>query len=103
MLKDVRIHLDTDEKRQNAREREVAALIMQNVRRNEATFKAYVPSLVKVVKQAQSQHISVFINRFGNINIVRNSFRANWDWECSSLYAINNRKNILIILFYLNN
>lgn len=70
MLKDVRIHLDTDEKRQNAREREVAALIMQNVRRNEATFKAYVPSLVKVVKQAQSQHISVFINRFGNINIV---------------------------------
>ena len=52
MLKDVRIHLDTDEKRQNAREREVAALIMQNVRRNEATFKAYVPSLVKEVKQA---------------------------------------------------
>lgn len=70
MLKDVRIHLDRDDEQQSAHERVLAQRIMKNLRRNEAAFKAFIPSLVPVVKQAKSQNISVFANKFGELNIV---------------------------------
>ncbi|MBU2977954.1 6-hydroxymethylpterin diphosphokinase MptE-like protein [Alteromonas sp. C1M14] len=70
MLKDVRIHLDMDDELQNAHEVRLASRIMSNLRRNEVSFKTFVPSLVSKVKQARSQNISVFANKFGQLNIV---------------------------------
>lgn len=70
MLKDVRIHLDDDEAKQQVHEKQVAELIMKNYRRNQATFQAYIPSLYPTVREARSQNISVFANKRGELNIV---------------------------------
>lgn len=77
MLKDVRIHLDADENRQQELEKALAEKVMRNLRRNQTAFKVFVPSLTSAIQQGESQNISIFTNQNGELNIVNyNSGRA---------------------------
>lgn len=73
MLKDIRIHLDPDEKKQSQLEKSLAERVTQNYRRNLGAFKAYVPNLVTTIEQATALDISIFTNRNGELNIVNYS------------------------------
>lgn len=73
MLKDIRIHLDPDEKKQSELEKKLAERVTQNYRRNFGAFKAYVPNIVDTIVQAATLDISIFTNRNGELNIVNYS------------------------------
>jgi hypothetical protein len=70
MLKDVRIHLDTDEARQHQLEQELASQVIRNSHRNKTAFKTYVPSLANVINHAESENISIFTTKNAEFNIV---------------------------------
>ena len=70
MLKDIRIHLNADEEKQSKLEAKSAERAIRNYRRNQAAFRAFVPSLVNEIKESKSRNISIFTNRNGEFNIV---------------------------------
>lgn len=73
MLKDIRIHLDSDEQKQSELEKSLAERATRNYRRNLAAFKAYVPNLANSIEQSTTLDISIFTNRNGELNIVNYS------------------------------
>lgn len=73
MLKDIRIHLDSDDKRQGELEKQLAEKAITNYRRNLSAFKAYIPNLAQTIEQGKSSNISIFTNSNGEFNIVNYS------------------------------
>lgn len=73
MLKDIRIHLDSNEEKQSELEKQLAEKAIRNFRRNHAAFKAYIPNLADTIEQGKTHDISIFTNRYGEFNIVNYS------------------------------
>ncbi len=92
MLKDIRIHLNADEEKQSKLEAKSAERAIRNYRRNQAAFRAFVPSLVNEIKESKSRNISIFTNRNGEFNIVDYSnghtlYDLDPESECLTQYA----------------
>lgn len=70
MLKDIRIHLASDESEQELLEQELSRHIVANHRRNVMAFARHIPSLVSDVQNVKTQNIAIFANKNGDYNIV---------------------------------
>ncbi len=70
MLKNIRLHIENDEDRQNDLEREFAQQIATFHKDNLEAFRRNIPSLVPTIQGLKSHNISVFVNKWGRVNIV---------------------------------
>lgn len=70
MLKDIRLHLDPDDSKQSALEREHAEAIQQRFRANLRAFNIHIPNLASQLNSIATQNISIFCNQNGQANLV---------------------------------
>ena len=70
MLKNIRLHIEKDEKKQNELEQKLAAAILACQHKNINSFARNIPSLLPVVKHPIMQNHSLFCNKYGELNIV---------------------------------
>ena len=70
MLNDIRLHLDSDEDAQNKAEEALSGLINTLQLKNVNAFQHYVPSVGKVIPQIPFEHLSVFVDKQKQLNIV---------------------------------
>ncbi len=70
MLKDIRIHLASDDGIQEALEQALSKHIVTNHRNSILAFARHIPSLVPQVKKVSTENISLFANKFGEFNLV---------------------------------
>lgn len=70
MLKNIRLHLDTDDDKQAALEQQLSERIALQYKKNTQAFRATIPSLLPLVSNIQTQNIALFCNKFGEHNIV---------------------------------
>lgn len=70
MLKNIRLHIERDEEKQQALEAKLAAHIAANQKNSINAFQRTIPSLVDYISQGRSKNIAIFCNKGGNFNIV---------------------------------
>ncbi|WJG10577.1 6-hydroxymethylpterin diphosphokinase MptE-like protein [Aliiglaciecola sp. LCG003] len=70
MLKNIRLHIEQDEEKQEILETQLAQHIYVTQRESINAFQRQIPSLVPIISQIKSQNISLFCNKFGKFNIV---------------------------------
>ncbi|MDO6709378.1 DUF115 domain-containing protein [Aliiglaciecola sp. 2_MG-2023] len=70
MLKNIRLHIEKDEEKQQELDRSLAATIVEMQRKNINSFARNIPSLVPTIKSTSLQNHSLFNNKYGEINIV---------------------------------
>lgn len=70
MLKNIRLHIETDDSKQQALEEKLAQHISETHEKNINAFQRQIPSLLPLLKNTSSQNISIFCNKFGEYNIV---------------------------------
>lgn len=70
MLKNIKLHIDSDEEHQAELEKALAADLQTTFNENLRAFKSKIPSLEKYVKSAVNQNVSIICNQHGEANIV---------------------------------
>lgn len=70
MLKNIRLHIEKDEQKQDELEAKLAATLQTVHKDNINAFQRNIPSLMPYITQTQSQNLSIFCNKFGHFNIV---------------------------------
>lgn len=70
MLKNIRLHIEQDEDKQNALEEKLAKHIAQTQKDNINAFQRQIPSLLPYLRDSRSQNISLICNKFEKFNIV---------------------------------
>ncbi|GAB5380727.1 MAG: hypothetical protein Alis3KO_21140 [Aliiglaciecola sp.] len=70
MLKNIRLHIDSDEEKQKNLDESLARIILETHGKNINSFERNIPSLLKQVKSPKLQNHSLFYNVFGEVNIV---------------------------------
>lgn len=70
MLKNIRLHIEKDEQKQEELEAKLAESLQTVHKDNINAFQRHIPSLIPYVTQIKSQNLSIFCNKFGQFNIV---------------------------------
>lgn len=70
IINDIRIHLHEDEELQKAIEAENAQVLTKKYKKGLQTLRANMPQLASTIENERSSNISVFCNKFGELNIV---------------------------------
>ena len=70
MLKDIRLHIHSDEALQTQIEEDFARQIRETHAKNVEAFKRNIPSLSPFIQNLRSKNISTFCNQFGEANLV---------------------------------
>lgn len=70
MLKNIKLHLDSDEDKQLLLDAELARHIAKTHKKNVYAFAKSMPSLVDIVTTVDNGYVSVFINKYGDVNLV---------------------------------
>lgn len=70
MLNDIRLHIDDDDEIQSQNERKLARHIHSIENKNIEALRLHVPSLSKHMANLPNHYLSVFIDKFENINLV---------------------------------
>ncbi|WP_299074835.1 6-hydroxymethylpterin diphosphokinase MptE-like protein [uncultured Paraglaciecola sp.] len=70
MLKNIRLHLDQDETKQEQIEQSVSVDIQSRYQNNLRAFRFHIPSVLPYIEHIKSQNISIFVNKFGQYNMV---------------------------------
>ncbi|GAA6185410.1 6-hydroxymethylpterin diphosphokinase MptE-like protein [Aliiglaciecola sp. NS0011-25] len=70
MLKNIRLHIEKDEEKQEKLDQKLAATIVDMQHKNINSFTRNIPSLVPTLKSTSLQNHSLFSNKYGEINIV---------------------------------
>jgi hypothetical protein len=70
MLKNIRLHIEKDEQKQAELDKKLAAHILTTHNSNLNAFQRNIPSLLPYVKNTDLANHSIFINKYGENNIV---------------------------------
>jgi hypothetical protein len=70
MLKNIRLHIEKDEQKQAELDEKIAAHILTTHNGNLNAFQRNIPSLLPYVKNTDLANYSIFINKYGENNIV---------------------------------
>ena len=70
IINDIRIHLHADEEIQKSIEAENAEALIKTYKKGLQTLKINMPQLAFLVENERSSNISVFCNKFGELNII---------------------------------
>lgn len=70
MLKNIRLHIEKDDEKQEALEAKLAATLQTVHKDNINAFQRNIPSLMPYINQTQSQNLSIFCNKLGHFNFV---------------------------------
>ncbi|AWB67782.1 hypothetical protein C2869_15715 [Saccharobesus litoralis] len=70
MLKNIRLHVETDEEKQNKIESELSHEIERIYKNNLVAFQQHAPSMEPYVKNLKASNIAIFCNKNGDHNIV---------------------------------
>ena len=70
MLKDIRIHLASEDSVQEELEQALSKHIVTNHRNSILAFARHIPSLLPQVKKVSTENISLFANKSGEFNLV---------------------------------
>jgi hypothetical protein len=70
MLKNIRLHIEKDEQQQAKLDEKLAKLIIETHSSNINAFQRNIPSLLPYVQNTDLANYSVFVNRYGENNIV---------------------------------
>ncbi|MEP0177521.1 MAG: 6-hydroxymethylpterin diphosphokinase MptE-like protein [Paraglaciecola sp.] len=70
MLKNIRLHIEKDEQKQARLEDQLANHILETQHANLNAFQRNVPSLINYIKSTDLANYSLFINKYGEHNIV---------------------------------
>lgn len=70
MLKNIKLHLDSDEDKQLLLDGELARHISKTHRKNVYAFAQSMPSMMDIVTTEDKGYVSVFSNKHGDINLV---------------------------------
>ncbi|WP_053084503.1 6-hydroxymethylpterin diphosphokinase MptE-like protein [Catenovulum maritimum] len=70
MLKDIRFHVEKDEKKQLVLEQKLSSHIQMVHKKNLTAFARHIPSLIPSVQNISSQNIAVFANKESQYNFV---------------------------------
>ncbi|MDO6476477.1 DUF115 domain-containing protein [Alteromonas sp. 1_MG-2023] len=70
IINDIRIHLHADEEIQKSIEAENAETLIKTYKKGLQTLKINMPQLASLVENERSSNISVFCNKFGELNII---------------------------------
>jgi hypothetical protein len=70
MLKNIRLHIEKDEQKQTELDEKLAGHILTTHNSNLNAFQRYIPSLLPYVKNTDLANHSIFINKYGENNIV---------------------------------
>ncbi|WP_133469235.1 6-hydroxymethylpterin diphosphokinase MptE-like protein [Paraglaciecola marina] len=70
MLKNIRLHIEKDEQKQAQLENELANHILKTQQANVNAFQRNVPSLLNYIESTDLANFSLFINQYGEHNIV---------------------------------
>lgn len=70
MLNNIRLHLENDEEKQLLLEQKLSDHITETYKKNINCFQRQIPSLLTYINNPILKNISVFCNKFGDINIV---------------------------------
>lgn len=70
MLKDIRLHLEKDNTKQEKLEKKLAEHIAVTQRKNINSFQRNIPSILPYVESPKLQNYALFCNKFGEFNIV---------------------------------
>ena len=70
MLKNIRLHLEKDEEKQQVLEEKLARHITKVHNENINSFRRNIPSLLPYVNEPVTDNISIFCNKYGEYNIV---------------------------------
>jgi hypothetical protein len=70
MLKNIRLHIEQDEEKQNALEEKLAKHIALTQKDNINAFQRQIPSLLPYIQDSRSQNIALICNKFEKFNLV---------------------------------
>ena len=70
MLKNIRLHIEKDEKKQAELDEKLAQQIIETHSSNINAFQRNIPSLISYVQNTDLANYSVFVNKYGESNIV---------------------------------
>ena len=70
MLKNIRLHLEKDEEKQAALDDALAKNIVETRSNSFNAFQRNIPSLLPLIKDSRLSNLSLFINKWGETNIV---------------------------------
>ncbi|ABG41559.1 protein of unknown function DUF115 [Paraglaciecola sp. T6c] len=70
MLKNIRLHLEKDEEKQAALDDALAKSIVETRSNSFNAFQRNIPSLLPLIKDSKLSNLSLFINKWGETNIV---------------------------------
>ncbi|QHJ13591.1 hypothetical protein FX988_03857 [Paraglaciecola mesophila] len=70
MLKNIRLHLEKDEEKQTLLDDQLAKSIVKNRNESVNAFLRNIPSLLPLIKDSQLYNLSLFMNKWGETNIV---------------------------------
>ena len=70
MLKNIRLHIEKDEKKQVELDEKLAIKIIETHSNNINAFQRNIPSLLPHVKKTELANYSIFVNKYGENNIV---------------------------------
>jgi hypothetical protein len=70
MLKNIRLHIEKDEKKQTELDEEFAKKIINTHSSNVMAFQRNIPSLLPYVKDTDLANYSIFVNKYGEGNII---------------------------------
>ncbi|GAA0853662.1 motility associated factor glycosyltransferase family protein [Aliiglaciecola litoralis] len=70
MLKNIRLHIESDEQKQAVLDEKLASLILKTHKSNINAFQRNIPSLLPYVRSPELTNYSVFVNKYGENNIV---------------------------------
>jgi len=70
MLKNIRLHIEKDEEKQQVLEAQLAQHILTCQKDNINSFTRNIPSLLPLIQKPNLQNYSLFCNKFGEINVV---------------------------------
>ena len=70
MLKNIRLHLEKDEEKQAALDDALAKNIVETRSNSFNAFQRNIPSLLPLIKDSKLSNLSLFINKWGETNIV---------------------------------
>ncbi|MDO6838191.1 DUF115 domain-containing protein [Paraglaciecola chathamensis] len=70
MLKNIRLHLEKDEEKQALLDDQLAKSIVKNRNDSFNAFLRNIPSLLPLIKDSQLSNLSLFMNKWGETNIV---------------------------------
>lgn len=70
MLKNIRLHLETDEDKQLLLEEKLALHLVDTLNENINSFQRNIPSVVPYISNVNETNLAIFCNKFGEYNIV---------------------------------